>query len=153
MRFMIIVKATKDSEAGVTPEEALIARMADYHQNLVKAGVLLDASGLEPSADGWRVRYDGEKRTLIDGPFAEAKEQVPMAWRLLAPAPLDRASGVPPRMNAMEVMRIGRKRSRQASKVDSIRPRPDWRRVLANSMMRMAFFADRPITAISPTSR
>jgi hypothetical protein len=76
MRFMILVKATKDSEAGVMPEEELIAAMASYHEELQKAGVLLDASGLQPSSKGWRIRYSAEKRTAIDGPFAEAKELV-----------------------------------------------------------------------------
>ena len=76
MRFMIIVKATKDSEAGVMPEEKLIAAMATYHEELAKAGVLLDASGLQPSAKGWRVKYSGGKRTVIDGPFTEAKELI-----------------------------------------------------------------------------
>ncbi len=76
MRFMIIVKATKDSEAGVMPEEKLIAEMATYHEELAKAGVLLDASGLQPSAKGWRIRYDGGGRAVIDGPFAESKELI-----------------------------------------------------------------------------
>jgi hypothetical protein len=76
MRFMIIVKATKDSEAGVMPEEKLIAEMATYHEELAKAGVLLDASGLQPSAKGWRIRYDGGRRAVIDGPFAESKELI-----------------------------------------------------------------------------
>ena len=76
MRFMILVKATKDSEAGVMPEEKLIADMAQYHEELQKAGVLLDGSGLQPSAKGWRIQYDGDKRTIIDGPFTEAKELV-----------------------------------------------------------------------------
>jgi hypothetical protein len=76
MRFMIIVKATKDSEAGVMPEERLIADMAAYHEQLQKAGVLLDASGLRPSSAGWRIKYSGDKRAVIDGPFTEAKELV-----------------------------------------------------------------------------
>jgi hypothetical protein len=76
MRFMILVKATKDSEAGVMPEEKLMATMADYHQQLVDAGVLLDASGLQPSAKGGRVTDAGGQRTVIDGPFTEAKELV-----------------------------------------------------------------------------
>ena len=76
MRFMIIVKATKDSEAGVMPEEQLIAAMAEYHEELQRAGVLLDASGLKPSSTGWRVKYSGEKRTTLDGPFTEAKELI-----------------------------------------------------------------------------
>ena len=76
MRFMIMVQANKDSEAGVMPEEELFAAMADYHEELVKAGVLLDASGLQPSSKGWRIEYAGGKRTVIDGPFAEAKELI-----------------------------------------------------------------------------
>jgi hypothetical protein len=69
MRFMIIVKATKDSEAGVMPEEKLIAAMATYHEELAKAG-------LQPSSKGWRIKYSGGKRAVIDGPFAETKELV-----------------------------------------------------------------------------
>ena len=76
MRFMVLVKATKDSEAGVKPPEELFAAMADYHEQLVKAGVLLDASGLQPSSKGWRIKYSGGKRSVIDGPFTEAKELV-----------------------------------------------------------------------------
>ncbi|MFC3284553.1 YciI family protein [Litchfieldella rifensis] len=76
MRFMILVKATLDSEAGVMPEDRLIAAMADYHEELTKAGALLDASGLQPSAKGWRIHYDGDKRSVTDGPFVETKELV-----------------------------------------------------------------------------
>lgn len=78
MRFMIIVKATPDSEAGRFPEnsEQLFAAMADYHEQLVKAGVLLDAAGLQPSSKGWRIRYEGSKKTVVDGPFAETKELI-----------------------------------------------------------------------------
>jgi hypothetical protein len=76
MRFMIIVKATRDSEAGVMPEEQLIAEMATYHEELQKAGVLVDASGLQASSKGWRITYSGGKRTVIDGPFAETKELI-----------------------------------------------------------------------------
>jgi len=76
MRYMIIVKATGDSEAGVMPGEELLARMGAYHEELAKAGVLLDGSGLKPSRDGWRIRYEGEIRTVIDGPFTETKELV-----------------------------------------------------------------------------
>jgi hypothetical protein len=76
MRFMSLAKATKESEAGVKPPEELFAAMADYHEQLVKAGVLLDASGLQPSSKGWRIKYSGGKRTVIDGPFTEAKELV-----------------------------------------------------------------------------
>jgi hypothetical protein len=73
---MILVKANKDSEAGVQPPEELFTAMADYHEQLVKAGVLLDASGLQPSSKGWRIKYSGGKRTVIDGPFTETKELV-----------------------------------------------------------------------------
>jgi hypothetical protein len=73
---MIIVKATKDSEVGVMPEEKLIAEMAKYHEELQKAGVLLDASGLQSSSKGWRIKYSGGKRSVIDGPFTEAKELI-----------------------------------------------------------------------------
>lgn len=76
MRFMIIVKPTKDTEAGVMPPEELIARMTNYHEELQKAGALLDASGLQSSSKGWRIKYSGEKRTVIDGPFSEAKELI-----------------------------------------------------------------------------
>jgi hypothetical protein len=76
MRFMIVVKATKDSEAEVMPEERLFAAMATYHEELAKAGALLDANGLKPSSTGARIRYSGGKRTVIDGPFAEAKELI-----------------------------------------------------------------------------
>ena len=76
MRFMIIVKATSESEAGVMPEDALIAEMGRYHEELAKAGMLVDASGLQPSSKGWRIRYAGGKRTFVDGPFAETKELV-----------------------------------------------------------------------------
>jgi len=76
MRFMIIVKATKDSEAGVMPAEELFAAMATYHEELQKAGVLRDASGLQPSAKGWRIKYSGSKKTVVDGPFAETKELI-----------------------------------------------------------------------------
>ena len=76
MRFMIIVKATKDSEVGVMPEEKLMAAMATYHEELAKAGVLLDGSGLQPSSKGWRIKYSGTKRSTLDGPFAETKELI-----------------------------------------------------------------------------
>jgi hypothetical protein len=76
MRFMIIVKATKDTEASVMPEEKLIADMATYHEELVKAGVLLDASGLQPSSRGARIRFAGGARTLLDGPFIEATDLI-----------------------------------------------------------------------------
>ncbi len=74
MRFMILVKASKDSEAGVMPSEEMFKVMADYHEQLAKAGVLLDANGLQPTSKGWRIKWSGGKRTTIDGPFTEAKE-------------------------------------------------------------------------------
>lgn len=76
MRFMIVVKGDENTEAGVKPTEEVVARMAAYHEELAKAGVLLDASGLQPSSKGWRIRYSGEERTVVDGPFAEAKELI-----------------------------------------------------------------------------
>lgn len=78
MRFMIIVKASHDSEAerSPAPSEALLAEMAAYHETLAKAGVLLDGAGLQPSAKGWRIHYDRQHRRILDGPFAETKELV-----------------------------------------------------------------------------
>ena len=76
VRYMIIVKATKDSEAGVMPPESLLAEMGAYHEELARAGVLVDGSGLQRSALGWRVRIEGGKRTIVDGPFAETKELI-----------------------------------------------------------------------------
>jgi hypothetical protein len=73
---MIIVKGNKDTEAGVMPEEKLIAEMMAYHEQLMKAGVLLDASGLQPTSKGARIKYSGGKRTVIDGPFTESKELI-----------------------------------------------------------------------------
>src|SRR5256886_10459815 len=76
MRFMIIVKATKDSEAGVMPHEQILGEMAKYHEELQQAGVLLDASGLQASSKGWRGKDTGAKRTPVDGPLAPAKEGI-----------------------------------------------------------------------------
>jgi hypothetical protein len=80
MRFMMIVKANKDSEAGVMPDEKLIAEMTKYNEELVKAGVMLDGAGLQPSSKGFRVKFAGGKRTLIDGPFTETKELIAGYW-------------------------------------------------------------------------
>lgn len=106
MRFMIIVKATKESEAGVMPEEQLMADMATYHEELAKAGVLLDASGLQASSKGWRIRYNGGKRAVVDGPFAETKELIAgytliqvksrdeaLAWTKRFPNPVGQGKG------------------------------------------------------------
>ncbi len=80
MKFIILVKATADTEAepdtGNAPDETLFAEMAAYHEELTQAGVLLDGAGLQPSAKGWRIRYRGGQRSVIDGPFTEAKELV-----------------------------------------------------------------------------
>lgn len=76
MRFMILVKASAQSEAGDMPDEKILAEMASYHEQLAKAGVLLDGSGLQPSSKGWRIRYTNGQRAVIDGPFAETKELV-----------------------------------------------------------------------------
>jgi hypothetical protein len=76
MRYMIVVKATKDTEAGAVPDEKMFASMASYHEELAKAGVLLDANGLQATSKGWRIKYSGNKRTVIDGPFSEAKELI-----------------------------------------------------------------------------
>ena len=76
MRFMVIVKASKDSEAGVMPDEKILTAMTKFNEELGKAGVLLAGEGLHPSSKGARVRFSGDKRTVIDGPFAETKEQL-----------------------------------------------------------------------------
>ena len=107
MRFMIMVKANETSESGAPPDDALIAAMATYHEALAQAGVLLDATGLHPSSKGWRIRYAGGKRTVLDGPFAETKELIAgytliqvrsrdeaMEWARRFPAPFgDMADG------------------------------------------------------------
>jgi hypothetical protein len=80
MRFMILVKADKNSEAGVLPNEKLLTEMGKFNEELVKAGVMLAGDGLQPSSKGARVRFSGEKRTVIDGPFAETKELVAGYW-------------------------------------------------------------------------
>ena len=80
MRFMVIVKATKDSEAGVLPDKKLLADMGKYNEELVKAGVMLAGEGLQASSKGARVRFSGSKRTVIDGPFPETKELIAGYW-------------------------------------------------------------------------
>ncbi len=80
MRFMVIVKANKDSEAGVLPSQGLLAKMGKFNEELVKAGVLLAAEGLQASSKGKRVRFSGANRTVIDGPFTETKELVAGFW-------------------------------------------------------------------------
>ncbi len=80
MRFMVIVKANKDSEAGVLPDKQILTEMGKYNEELAKAGVLLAGEGLQPSSKGARVRFEGAKRTVIDGPFTETKELVAGFW-------------------------------------------------------------------------
>ena len=80
MKFMVLVKATQDSEAGVMPSEKLLAEMGKFNEELVKAGVMLAGEGLHPSSKGARVRFSGAKRSVIDGPFAETKELVAGFW-------------------------------------------------------------------------
>ena len=80
MRFMVMVKANKDSEKGVLPDEKLLADMGKYNEELAKAGVMLAGEGLHPSSKGARVRFSGSKRTVIDGPFTETKELVAGFW-------------------------------------------------------------------------
>ena len=80
MRFMILIKANKDTEAGVMPSEELLTAMGRYNEELVKAGVMLAGEGLQPSSKGARVKFSGDKRTVIDGPFTETKELVAGFW-------------------------------------------------------------------------
>src|SRR3982075_834556 len=80
MRFMVIVKATQDSEAGVMPSEKILAEMGKFNEELVKAGVMLAGEGLQPTSKGARVRFSGSKRTVIDGPFTESKELIAGFW-------------------------------------------------------------------------
>ncbi|HYA29533.1 MAG TPA: YciI family protein [Acidobacteriota bacterium] len=80
MRFLVIVKASEDSEAGVMPSEQLLSEMGKFNEELAKAGVLLAAEGLQPSSKGARVRFSGNRRTVIDGPFAETKELIAGYW-------------------------------------------------------------------------
>jgi hypothetical protein len=80
MRFMVLVKATKDSENGLMPDQKLLAEMGKFNEELVKAGVMLEGEGLHPSSKGARVKFSGTKRTVIDGPFPETKELIAGYW-------------------------------------------------------------------------
>jgi hypothetical protein len=80
MRFMVMVKATKDSETGILPTQEMLEAMGKYNEELVKAGIMLAGEGLKPSSNGARVQFDGAKRTVVDGPFAETKELVAGFW-------------------------------------------------------------------------
>jgi hypothetical protein len=79
-RFMMIVKASRDSEAGVMPEDSMLAAMGKYNEELIQAGVMLDGAGLQASSKGWRVQYSGGQRSIVDGPFAETKELIAGYW-------------------------------------------------------------------------
>ena len=106
MRFMMIVKATAASEAGVMPGEEMLATMGRFNEALVKAGVMLDGSGLQPSSKGFRVKFSAGKRTIVDGPFSEAKELIAgywiinvksreeaLEWARKVPAPAEKGEG------------------------------------------------------------
>jgi len=80
MRFMMLVKASKDSEAGMMPDESLIAAMTKYNEEMAKAGILLDLAGLQPSSKGARIKFSGGRPTVVDGPFAETKELIAGYW-------------------------------------------------------------------------
>jgi hypothetical protein len=84
MRFIVMVKASKDSEAGKMPSEELLGAMAKFNEELVKAGIMLDGNGLQPSSKGARISFAGKKRTVVDGPFAETKELVAGYWIIQA---------------------------------------------------------------------
>ena len=84
MRFMVMVKANEESEAGVMPSEELLAAMGRYNEELVKAGVMLAGEGLQPTSKGARVKFSGDRRTVVDGPFAEAKELIAGFWIMQA---------------------------------------------------------------------
>jgi len=80
MRVMVIVKASKDSEAGKMPTEEMLAKMAKFNEEMVKAGIMLDGAGLKPTSQGARIRFSGDKRSVIDGPFTETKELIAGYW-------------------------------------------------------------------------
>jgi len=80
MRVIVLIKANKDTEAGVMPEERLLAEMGAFNEELVKAGIMLDGEGLHPTSKGKRVKFQGDKRTVVDGPFAETKELIAGYW-------------------------------------------------------------------------
>lgn len=126
MRFMLIVKSTPEFEAeastGFQPDPTVFAEMAAYHEELARAGALLDANGLQPSRRGWRVRYDGERRSISDGPFTEAKELIAgytliqvasreeaLEWARRFPNPV--GPGQPAEIEVRQVVRAGRLRA------------------------------------------
>jgi len=117
MRFMIMIKSDETTETGILPDERVMKEMNDYNEQLVKAGVLLAAEGLHPSSKGARVRFSGGKRTVVDGPFAEAKELIAGFWLIQAKS-LDEAIEWVKRVPAQEaVIEI-----RQVFEIDDFRP-------------------------------
>ena len=84
MRVMVIVKANKDTEAGIMPSEQMLTEMTNYNEQLVKAGIMLAGDGLKPSSNGARIEFSGKKRTVVDGPFAETKELIAGFWLIQA---------------------------------------------------------------------
>jgi hypothetical protein len=117
MRFMIMIKSDETTKTGILPDERVMKEMNDYNEQLVKAGVLLAAEGLHPSSKGARVRFSGGKRTVVDGPFAEAKELIAGFWLIQAKS-LDEAIEWVKRVPAQEaVIEI-----RQVFEIDDFRP-------------------------------
>src|SRR3954463_9129328 len=105
MRFIVMVKATKDSEAGVLPSQELLTAMGKYNEELVKAGVMVSGEGLHPSSKGARVRFSGAERTVIDGPFAESKELIAGFWLWDVRIPASKVGGFPVKPEGSPVLR------------------------------------------------
>ena len=143
MRFMVMVKATKDSEAGVLPDEKLLTEMGKYNEELVKAGVMLAGEGLQPSSKGARVKFSGGKRTVIDGPFAETKELVAGFWLWQVKSKEEAIEWVKRCPNPMR----GNPRSRFARcsrpRISATRSRPSFRNRRSGSRAQMAKNAKR----------
>ena len=109
MRFMVMVRANKDTEAGVMPSQEILAEMGKYNEELVKAGIMLAGEGLHPSSKGARVRFSGDKRTVIDGPFAETKELIAGFWLIQAKSKeeaIERLKRAPFREGEVEVHQV-----------------------------------------------
>jgi hypothetical protein len=123
VRFMMIVKANKDSEAGAMPSEEMIATMGKFNEELRKAGVLLDLSGLQPSSKGFRVKFSGGKRTIVDGPFAESKELIAGYWVINVKS-REEALGWAKKVPAPEPNGEGEIEVRQFFELEDFRPSP-----------------------------
>jgi hypothetical protein len=148
MRFMIIVKATRDSEAGVMPDEKILNTMAKYHEELAKAGVLVDASGLKASAKGWRVKYSGAKAQVVDGPFTEAKELIAGYTIINVKVARRGARVVAPLSEPVDRRQGRRDRSAADVRARGLRAEPRGRALPRNGHRREALVADRPVRAI-----